>query len=454
MEDLDEVVAEFLAESGEALDRLDDDLLALERDPSALDRLSSALRTVHTIKGTCGFLGYRRLEAVTHSGEALLARLREGEAGLDPPATTALLALGDAIRSLLAGVARTGAEPEEDHAPLVAELQRLAAGARAAASSAPAEAVHVPACVASPPPRAGPAADQAPAQHGDARIRVDTALLDGLAALVGDLAAARDELERVIGTTDDPALQSSARRLDRIAVQLHQGVMQTRMQPIGTAWARIPRIVRDLSVTLGRQVRVVTLGDDIPVDRALIEALRDPLTHLVRNAVDHGIEPPHVRVAAGKAPAGTLTLRAVRVGGHLVLDVSDDGGGVAAEAVLARAVERGLLPGPAAALLDERAARRLILAPGLSTAAVVTSVSGRGVGLDVVQTRVGRIGGSVEVLSRPGHGTTFRLEVPLVPREAAHPPRPLGDAHARSECRPHAKGECVDPELELAHAPR
>jgi len=417
MGDLDDIVGEFLVESRENLDAFDADLLALERDPAAADRIASAFRTIHTIKGTCGFLGLGTLESVTHAGESLLTLLRDGDLALGPEIATALLRLSDAVRSLLTTVEATGAEGDADHADLVATLQHLQGGPARPAPPAPAPPPPAPPPPAPAPAAAAPEPAPAPAAPAavaaDSTIRVDVGLLDQLMDLVGELVLARNQILQHTSTSTDAALLGTSQRLNLIATELQEGVMKTRMQPIGTVWSKFPRIARDLTLALGKRARVVLEGEDTELDKTIIEAIKDPLTHLVRNAVDHGIEAPAARLAAGKPEEGTLTLRAFHAGGQVNIEIADDGAGIDPARVLAKGVERGLVPADQAARLGEREILSLIFAPGFSTAAQVTNVSGRGVGMDVVRTNIERIGGTVDVGTVPGAGTTFKVKIPL-----------------------------------------
>src|SRR4051794_20676185 len=436
--DMDEIVQEFLVESYEALDRLDGDLLTLERDPNSGEVLASIFRVMHTIKGTCGFLGFQKLERVAHAAESLLGAVRDGTLAANPAIASALLATGDALRQMLAKIERTGNDGDEDFLHLVATLERLRASG---GTDAP---MHVPATPAAPrrsiakmtpaaatagtkPPATGtpstPIRPAPPGREADAaektsvsetNIRVDVHVLDNLMTLVGELVLARNHLTQLTAqTTHDATLLAAAQHLNTITSDLQDGVMRTRLQPINTAWARFPRVVRDLAMALGKQVRVRTEGDDTELDRSIIEAIKDPLMHLVRNAVDHGIEDAAEREAAGKPAEGTIVIRASHEGGQVTIEMQDDGRGIDIDKVLSRGIERGLIDAETAKSLSPRDTIELIFEPGFSTADKVTNLSGRGVGMDVVKTNVGRIGGNVEVATEPGVGTTYTLKIPL-----------------------------------------
>ncbi len=446
VEDFDDVVQEFLVESYENLDQLDQDLVALERDPTARDRLASVFRTIHTIKGTSGFLAFAKLEQVTHVGESLLARLRDGAQILDRRGADVLLRVVDVVRALLAQIEADGQEGEMDIRDLIVEVEACINGEPApvptADSAAPAEPVaeapapapvveapavdapavdapvaEAPAAVAQPgAPEAAAAPTEEPASRrgvADTSVRVDVDLLDKLMRLVGELVLTRNQMVRATEHSGDHTLSRAAQRLNLITSELQEGVMKTRMQPISHLWSKLPRVVRDLSNSIGRQVRLELEGAETELDRSLLEAVKDPLTHLVRNAVDHGLESPADRVKAGKNPEGTLTLRAYHEHGHVVVEVADDGKGVDPKLIGATAVKRGLLSAEQVAAMDPDEVLRLVFRPGFSTAAKVSNVSGRGVGMDVVRTNLEAIGGAVDLRSVVGKGTTWRLTIPL-----------------------------------------
>jgi two-component system chemotaxis sensor kinase CheA len=412
VEAIDEIVAEFLVESHENLDQLDRDLLALERNPDSRDLLAGVFRTVHTIKGTSGVLAFSRLEQLTHVGESLLSRLRDGTTALTDARSTALLQMVDAIRGLLAEIEATGSEGDADHRELLATLSALLEDGGGDTT-----------------PEAVEGALEAQAQARatahrsavDGSVRVDVELLDSLVRLVGELVVARDQLVSCLAVGQDPtqdtgansSLERSASRLSLITGQLQEQVLKTRMQPVDAVWSKMPRVVRHLARTCGRQVRLEMEGRETEVDRSVLEAIKDPLMHLVRNAVDHGIERPEDRVKAGKPAEGVLTLRAHRQDGQVHLEVSEDGAGIDPWRIAANALELGLVSQAQLGSMSCREILDLIFLPGFSTAPAVTNVSGRGVGMDVVKTRIEAIGGSVDVLSTVGVGSTFRLTIPL-----------------------------------------
>ena len=479
--EMDEVIAEFLVESKEGLDRVDDDLLTLEKDPANRQPLASIFRAVHTIKGTAGFLAYERLQSVAHAGESLLSLLRDGERAFDPEVATALFATVDALREMLAQIENTRTDGSKDYSGLIGELERLlktsaepaadsvaaaplsgpppgpppgAAPPRVTASAPPAPPAPSARAAepAAAPPRAAPAtpvaARSAPppapeaasddggerghdggagrppgqaaaatgaggAPAGETSVRVDVALLDKLMNLVGELVLGRNQILQFAGLREDPAFQTTSQRLNLITSELQENVMKTRMQPIGNALHKFPRLVRDLALICKKQVRVEIEGENTELDRTLLDAIRDPLTHAVRNSVDHGIEMPDVRISRGKSPEGLLLIRALHQGGQVTIEIIDDGGGINAERVRDKAIASGLITPDQAERMDESDLVNLIFLPGFSTAEQVSNISGRGVGMDVVRTNVERVGGTVDVTSRAGQGATVRIRLPL-----------------------------------------
>ena len=388
--DDDEVTQEFLVEAYENLDRLEHELLAFEQTGASADGIASIFRTVHTIKGTAGFFGFERLQHLTHVAENLLGAIRDGQLALQSPVASALLDVVDACRIMLAAIRAEGYDGTDDHVALIATLEALQA--------APVAATVAPAPHVEPPPPAP-----------ETTVRVDVELLDKLMDLAGELVLARNQLLQVAAARSDAAFQ----RIDAITSELQDHVMKTRMQPIGGTWSKLPRIVRDLASELGKQVRLELDGSETGLDRSIIEAIRDPLTHIVRNAVDHGIERPDARAAAGKPAEGTLRLRASHEGGHVMLEVSDDGAGIDPARVRAKALERGVVGVERAAQMTDSQVIELVFEPGFSTADTITSISGRGVGMDVVKHNIERIGGVVAIDSRRGAGTTMRIKLPL-----------------------------------------
>lgn len=456
MDDDDEIIREFLVESYESLNQLDQDLVELEDRPRDVDLLSQIFRTVHTIKGTAGFLAFATLERVTHVGENLLVALRDGELVVTKQIASALLQLVDTTREILGRIEATSAEGDATYDELVETLTKLRQGEvteapveigpvdEAAQAPAAAEPVVEAAAEPTAPPALEPPANAevkvpstqtaepvakpvVPAEAkadgnaepvtnasvADTTVRIEVDLLDKLMNLVGELVLARNQVLQYASGVEDSAMTAASQRLNHITAELQEGVMKTRMQPIRNVWGRMPRVVRDLANECQKQVRVVTTGGDTELDKTILEAIKDPLTHIVRNAVDHGIESAETRAAAGKNPEGELSLRAWHEGGQVNIEIADDGGGLNIPRIREKAVEKGLVTATAAAAMSDRDAMQLILLPGFSTASAVTNVSGRGVGMDVVKTNVEQIGGTLELNSEAGVGTTLRIRIPL-----------------------------------------
>ncbi len=408
---VDEAVREFLIESCEALDLLDRELLALEKAPSSKNTLSSLFRAIHTIKGTAGCLGLSAIESLSHAGENLLVRARDGELLLTPPRIDGLLAMSDALRALLSSLEAGRDDGGVDQGATIERLTALAQekiepqGPQPVVANSPGAANEVQ-------PAPANLEGQALAAEGSS-LRVDVGLLDRLMNLIGELVLSRNQILQVRARLDDPGLNATSQRLNSITSQLQAIVMKTRMQPIGNVWSKLPRAVRDTAASLGKQAQLVLQGAETELDKTLLEAIKDPLTHLVRNAVDHGIEAPEVRAARGKPREGRIELKAWHEGGQVNLVLSDDGAGIEPGKLKAKAVAKGFLAADKAAKLSDREALALIFLPGFSTADKVSAVSGRGVGMDVVRTNVERIGGTVDVQSTPGAGTVFKIKIPL-----------------------------------------
>ena len=399
----DSIIQEFLVESHEGLGQMEGDLVALERAPADSKRIASVFRAIHTIKGTCGFFGFTRLEAVSHAGENLLSRLRAGEIAFTPEIASVLLALVDVIRRILNEIERTREEGAGDDSSLIAELTRL--------QEDPSD---TPAADAAPEssPESG-VGDAAQPGITETNVRVDVHLLDLLMNLVGELVLARNQMLQHVGAQNLDSLPATTQRLNLVTTELQEGIMRTRMQPVASLCNKLPRLVRDVSASCGKQVRLEMEGIDTELDRTIIEAIRDPLTHLVRNAVDHGIEDPETRLSRGKPAEGRLLVRAYHEGGKVILEVSDDGGGLSVQRIRDKALRAGLVSPEREARMTDRDWMNLVFLAGFSTADQVTSVSGRGVGMDVVRTNVERVGGTIDLDSAPAAGTTVRIRIPL-----------------------------------------
>ena len=542
---MDDLLTEFLTETAESLAVIDVELVKFEQDPQDQEILGNIFRLVHTIKGTCGFLGLPRLESVAHAGENILGKFRDGALEVTPDAVTLILRCIDTIRDLLAELESTGEEPEGEDTEIIEEMNAMAEGraagavapaAEPAAEPAPEPAAEAPAEAAPeqpaeaagdgnpptnefgapiaqelldevneaesqgvvaatdeqmaaeadadavanpqtndfgapiaqelldeveqaeaagikaatlaeinkeiateresdtgmgvPEPDGSPAPvpatvkkDPAPkkADKGGAKessvaqssIRVHVDVLEDLMTLVSELVLTRNQLLQMVRGMDDSEFTVPLQRLSHITSDLQEGVMKTRMQPIGNAWAKLPRIVRDLSVESGKQIDLVMLGAETELDRQVLDLIKDPLTHMVRNSADHGLEMPDDRVDAGKPAKGTITLNAFHEGGHIIIEIADDGRGLNMDRIRQKTIDNGLATESELSGMSDQQIQQYIFAAGFSTAEKVTSVSGRGVGMDVVRTNIEKIGGTIEMKSIEGKGTTFTIKIPL-----------------------------------------
>ncbi|MDB4557262.1 chemotaxis protein CheA [Pirellulales bacterium] len=450
MADNEEFIAEFLIEASENLDQLDQDLVALEKQPDNPDRLGSIFRTVHTIKGTCGFFGFTKLSTVSHHGEHLLGLLRDGKLQFNKHLASLLLELVDAIRVFLSSIESTGTEGDVAFPELCQQLDTACVLTDTATSDQVKELTSSPttdvdqgthdiedtslnvaptlktevASLADVTLPETDSLDRAPltknesinenirsANSLDATIRVDVQLLDTIVDLVGELVLARNQLRTTV--TDEPSLLDAVNRIHTVTGELQEVAMKTRMASIEQLFNKFPRIVRDVATACGKEVSLHVDGADTELDRTLIEKIRDPLTHLIRNAIDHGIEPVHTRRAADKPSSGQISLRAFQESGQVTIEVSDDGAGISVDAVRKKAVESGLVTNDAAHDMSDERIFQFIFEPGFSTAHAVTNISGRGVGMDVVRTNIESIGGTIDISSQRGIGTVVRVRIPL-----------------------------------------
>ena len=392
---MDDLIADFVAECREMLEALGGEIVAWEAEPDDRARLDSIFRFVHTVKGNCGFFEFPRLEALSHAAEDALADVRAGRRQADVQLVSAVLGVIDRIGEMIASIEAGEEMPAGDDSALI---DALAPGAEGAA---------VPAAVALA--EGGGRAASAPRT-----IRLSVELLDRVMSTVSDMVLARNELARRLREAPtEVAVDGAFERLSAIIADMRDAITRTRMQRIENLFVGLPRMVRDLSAELGKQVLVDIEGGDVELDREMIEMIRDPLTHIIRNAVDHGIEKPAERLKAGKREIGILSVSARQSGNQILIDIHDDGRGIDGKKLVAKALDVGLLEMDEASKLSPREQLALIFEAGLSTAKEVTSISGRGVGMDVVRSNVERIGGIVEVDSKPGEGTRMTLRVPL-----------------------------------------
>ena len=447
MADNEEFISEFLIEASENLDQLDQDLVALEKNPHDPDRLASIFRTIHTIKGTCGFFGFTKLSNLSHHGEHLLGLLRDGKLHFDEQMASLLLELVDAIRTFLTAIESTGKEGDAAFPDLCQKMDATCLLAAAPQSNQTEECLASPSSSTNqsnqPDDRTTSTPEEQPvvsttsnhpaeadklapvaspdilSRSGstrsnntfDATIRVDVQLLDTIVDLVGELVLARNQLRTT--ATNEPALLDAVNRIHTVTGELQEVAMKTRMAPIDQLFNKFPRIVRDVAAACDKKVNLHIDGSDTELDRTLIEKIRDPLTHLIRNAIDHGIESKDMRSVAGKSTSGEISLRAFQESGQVTIEVSDDGAGISVDAVCKKAVEKGLVTEDAASAMSDERIFQFIFEPGFSTANAVTDISGRGVGMDVVRTNIESIGGTIDISSQRGVGTIVRVRIPL-----------------------------------------
>src|SRR5882724_752155 len=458
---MDDLLREFLTETNESLDTVDNQLVRFEQDPNNAKILDNIFRLVHTIKGTCGFLGLPRLEALAHAGETLMSKFRDGMP-VTAEAVTLILSSIDRIKEILGGLEATETEPEGTDQDLIVKLEEMVERGMQAMSAPAAPAAPAPASEPAveqgtlvpqvlerqlrpgevsldelerafretatelAPPLA-PAAPPAPAQDtapvvasskkpaaaksavevevleadkiANQSIRVNVDTLEHLMTMVSELVLTRNQLLEISRRNEDTEFKVPLQRLSNVTAELQEGVMKTRMQPIGNAWQKLPRIVRDLAGELHKQIELEMHGADTELDRQVLDLIKDPLTHMVRNSADHGLETPAERAAAGKPEQGTIRLSAYHEGGHIIICIADNGRGLNTERIKAKAVQNGLVSESDLQKMTEAQIHKFIFAPGFSTAAAVTSVSGRGVGMDVVRTNIDQIGGTIDVKS-------------------------------------------------------
>lgn len=431
---MDEVLKDFLTESHECLDLIDVGLANFRQDPGNVDLLHTVFRLVHTMKGTCGFLNLPRLEALSHAAESMIYRFRLDSTTISPHAVTLVLKSVESIKYLLSQIeSQGGVEPAGDDSLLIAELEEMAAGP-AGSADAPvmlpghknlsqsdldrlfddASDVVVPVDPAQPPSSASKTGETTASRQ---TLRVKVASLEQLVSTVTDLITTRAHLLEIARRSDDYELKTAVNRLADIASQLQKIVVDTRVQPIGSAWRQLLPMTQNLAVRLGKDIALVLDGEAIEVDRQIIDLIKAPLAHMVRNSADHGLETPEARLALGKPAQGTIGVTAVRHGSDIVIEVLDDGQGLNTNKIKQKALALGLINDADYSNMEEAEAAQLIFEPGLSTCEAVTRLSGRGVGLDVACSSIETIGGSIRVHSVPGEGTVFVIKIPVTPAQ-------------------------------------
>ncbi len=448
---MDDLISEFLTETNESLGALDLDMVRLEQNPNDTELISGIFRLMHTIKGTCGFLGLPRLETVAHRAENVMGRFRDGDLKVTPAYVTLIFESFDRIKEIVAGLEETGSEPQGDDSALIEKLDAVYEGRdgnpengagnagtgdsdalQALFDSTPAltpdqfdSIVGVPENDPEPATAApAPAASSAPAKTGEDNgakesalaaqsLRVNVDVLENLMTLVSELVLTRNQLLQIMRVEKDTPFSGPLQRLNHVVSDLQEGVMKTRMQPIGNAWSKLPRIIRDLSMELGKKIDLDMRGAETELDRQVLEMIKDPLTHMVRNSADHGVEKPADRLAAGKPETGRILLNAYHEGGHIIIEITDDGKGLPLDKIKSKILKNGLATQDEINGMTDQQIQQYIFKAGFSTAEQVTSVSGRGVGMDVVRTNIEKIGGSIVLKSVEGKGSTFLIKIPL-----------------------------------------
>ena len=442
---MDDLLREFVTETNESLDVVDVELVRFEQDPNNAKILDNIFRLVHTIKGTCGFLGLPRLEALAHAAETLMGKFRDG-APASSEAVTLILATIDRIKTILESLERAQREPEGADTDLISSLERMVE--RVGSARTRVEAPHTVGTLVSqvlerplrsdedslddlerafretvpdePPIKSthalaveAAAKDDEAAKGVNQSIRVTVDTLEHLMTMVSELVLTRNQLLEIVRRHEESEFKTPLQRLSSVTAELQEGVMKTRMQPIGNAWQKLPRIVRDLANELGKKIELETQGAETELDRQVLDLIKDPLTHMVRNSADHGLETPEQRRMAGKPEQGQIRLSAYHEGGYIIIQVADDGRGLDSARIKAKAVAQGLVSEAEVEKLTEAQIHKFIFAPGFSTAAKITNVSGRGVGMDVVRNNIDQIGGTIDVKSVAGAGLSFTIKIPL-----------------------------------------
>lgn len=426
---MDDIIAEFLTETSDSMTELDNLLVLLEQAPHDMDLITKIFRIIHTIKGTCGFLGLPRLEKIAHKSEDVLGLFRERKLSADAVSISLILEALDRIKEIIPGIEATSREPEGDDSVITAKLEALASGHLGETISNDASMDDIPHHHDVPGTNvtelhvphhehevAAPAsASAAPEDHqmGSQSLRVNVDVLENLMTMVSELVLTRNQLLQISRQNKDHGFATPLQRLNLVVSDLQEGVMKTRMQPVGNAWAKLPRIVRDVCHELNKKIDLEMYGQDTELDRQVLEMIKDPLTHMIRNSADHGVEPPADRLAAGKPETGKIILRSYHQGGHIMIEISDDGRGLPIEKIKQKLLQNKLVTEEQLQALSVPQIQQYIFHPGLSTADKITAVSGRGVGMDVVRSNIEKIGGSIEMRSVEGKGTHFTIKIPL-----------------------------------------
>ncbi|MCU1273036.1 MAG: chemotaxis protein CheA, partial [Bryobacterales bacterium] len=398
-----ELVSDFILESREHLSAVEAQLLALEQDPRNTEAINTIFRGFHTIKGLAGFLDFPGIQGFAHEVETLLDLARNSKLAVDSTLVDIILQSADYMTECLLGV-ETGTEPASDAGPLIARIREMIGGGPQP------ELAQLAIAIAG---QSRAAATTKDAAGGPRSVKVDTGKLDYLVEMVGELVIAQSLIQHNadVAAIQSPPLTRNLGQLNRITADVQRVAMAMRMIPVGQLFGRMARLVRDLARKSGKQAHLELSGEETELDRNMVEELADPLMHMIRNAVDHGAEPPQARIASAKSPIARLDLKAYHRGGFINIEISDDGRGLVREKILAKAQQRGLVSG--GEHLSDQEVFSFIFEPGFSTAEQITDVSGRGVGMDVVRKQIVKLRGRIDISSRPGHGTTFIIKLPL-----------------------------------------
>ncbi|MGB9710036.1 MAG: chemotaxis protein CheA [Thermodesulfovibrio sp.] len=424
-DEMDEIINEFIVEAEEILEQIDPLFVELESKGEDPEIINEIFRGMHTLKGAAGFLGFQNVVDVAHRAETILKKVREGEISISPELTDAILKAVDTLKILISHI-KAREEPKEDIKPILDLLDSALQKASQKKVSETGEVIEKVEKIESQEvevkttePRESTA--QAPKEKEVSTLRVDVERIDKVMDLAGEIVLARNRLlnlsnkleAKYAGDEHIEGLVETTAFLDRVTSDLQLAVMKMRMQPLQKVFVKFPRMVRDLARTLGKEVDLEIIGEDTEVDKSVIEHIGDPLVHIIRNSIDHGIETPEERISKGKPSKGKIVINAYQKGTQIVIDISDDGKGIDVEAVKAKAITKGLITLEEAEKLSEEAIINLIFLPGFSTKDVSTELSGRGVGMDVVKSNVAKLNGYVEIFTEKDKGTTFRISLPL-----------------------------------------
>jgi two-component system chemotaxis sensor kinase CheA len=432
MENFDEILTEFALEAREILDQLDSDFVLLEASPTDKKLIGNIFRGLHTLKGSSGFFSFKRLEKISHAGESLLGKIRDGQLSLDIHKSNVLLQMIDVLRIIIEGIEKNKTEPAGEDALLISAIGNLARGNDQIINDNASEPLVVDVILPMPDAVVNPAdvsdtelstnlsnidnvnTPSIPdSQENNTPVRINLDTLDKLMNLASEMVLARNRLLPFADNSADLQFTNTVHSIDLLTLELQERMMKMRMQSISHVWSKFPRLIRDAANQTNKKVTLIQNGADTEIDRSLLDGIRDPLMHIIRNSVDHSIEEPDVRIRKGKSETGQIVLNASHQNGMILIEVSDDGAGINLELIKRRAIERKLISPEIAAQLSKSELIDLIFQPGFSTKESVSNLSGRGVGMDVVKTNITNIGGTIDITSEPDMGTQIQLKIPL-----------------------------------------